>query len=122
MVEARHTELVNPSQPHRQSLTKNGEAVMGMTGITNQSRPEIDGLFEEQEMKLVPCRWSRTGWKYVEAETKQHKFFTNPNRANCHGYSSPDQVKARGNADFRYKQEGNDAFMTTNKQFYSHEK
>merc|ERR1711957_387538 len=46
-------------------------------------------------MKLVPCRWSRTGWKYVEAETKQHKFFTNPNRANCHGYSSPDQVKAR---------------------------
>ena len=41
MVEARHTELVNPSQPHRQSLTKNGEAVMGMTGLTNQSRPEI---------------------------------------------------------------------------------
>ena len=73
-------------------------------------------------MKLVPCRWSRTGWKYVEAETKNHKFFTNPNRANSHGYSSPDQVQQRGNADFRYKQSGDDAFMTTNKHFYAHDK
>jgi len=73
-------------------------------------------------MKLVPCRWSRTGWKYVEAETKNHKFFGNPNRTNCHGYSAPDQVQQRANADFRYKQSGHDAFMTTNKHFYDNEK
>lgn len=44
MVEARHNELVNPSQPHRQGLTKAGEEVMGMTGLTNQSRPEVGKL------------------------------------------------------------------------------
>ena len=46
---------------------------------------KLDEIFNEQEMKLVPCRWSRTGWKYVEAETGNHKFFANPNRQNCHG-------------------------------------
>tara|TARA_B110000285_G_C14689208_1_gene408282 strand:- start:406 stop:585 length:180 start_codon:yes stop_codon:yes gene_type:complete len=42
-----------------------------------------------KEMKLVPCRWSKTGWKYVEVDPGTHKFFVNPNRANAHGYNSP---------------------------------
>ena len=42
MVEAKqHQQLVNPSQPHRQSLTKAGENVMGMTGLTDKSRPDV---------------------------------------------------------------------------------
>ena len=84
------------------------------------ARMSVDQMFEEQEMKLVPCRWSRTGWKYVEAETGEHKFFKNPNRANCHGYNSPG--RGRGNVDFRYKQNNTEAFMTTNEKFFSQER
>lgn len=41
---------------------------------------------EEKKLKLVPSRWSHTGWKYVLDDPKSTKFFTNPNRANCHGW------------------------------------
>ena len=65
-------------------------------------------------MKLVPCRWSRTGWKYVEAEPSGHKFFGNPNRTNAHGHASQDQFRrGKGDSDFRYKEDVKDAFMTT---------
>ena len=37
---------------------------------------EVNDPFDLQsEMKLVPCRWSRTGWKYVEKEACSYKFF-----------------------------------------------
>ena len=69
-------------------------------------------------MKLVPCRWSRTGWKYVEVDPKEHKFFGNPNRANSHGIpmqGSPQKAQqARAVND--------DAFRTTNNHFYASDK
>jgi len=78
-------------------------------------------------MKLVPCRWSRTGWKYVEADTSAHKFFTNQNRNNCHGYNSPG-MPSRGRAkdimqhNSSTKDNTSDQFMTTNRAFFSHER
>ena len=37
-------------------------------------------------MHLVPCRWSKHGFKYVQVDLKDHnKFFRNPNRVNGHG-------------------------------------
>ena len=39
--------------------------------------------------RLVPCRWSHTGWKYVEEEPNSSRFFTNPNRVNGSGWMSP---------------------------------
>ena len=68
-------------------------------------------------MKLVPCRWSRTGWKYVEADPNEHKFFGNPNRANCHGYQSP-----RGRQMDRTKKIMDDTFMTTSMKFFSQDR
>ena len=55
MVE-KHNELVNPSQPHRQGLTKNGEAVMGMTGLSGdvEQRSEVSkygGAIVEELLK-----------------------------------------------------------------------
>jgi len=41
----------------------------------------------ERPMHLVPCRWRKDGWKYVEADTSGHRFFTNPNRINAVGMS-----------------------------------
>ena len=38
-------------------------------------------------MHLVPCRWQRNGWKYVEADPQEHHFFNNPNRVNSIGFS-----------------------------------
>lgn len=40
-------------------------------------------------MNVVPCRWSNSGWKYIEIDAEEQKFFGNPNRRNSHGYNSP---------------------------------
>lgn len=40
-----------------------------------------------RHMHLVPCRWQRNGWKYVEADPAAHDFFNNPNRINSVGFS-----------------------------------
>jgi hypothetical protein len=37
---------------------------------------------------LVPCRWQRSGWKYVKVNPEEHKYFSNPNRVNSQGYSA----------------------------------
>ena len=37
------------------------------------------------KMHLVPCRWSKTGWKYVEVDPKNVNFLNNPNRVNSFG-------------------------------------
>ena len=55
-------ELMTAGVDTRATVTKEGERVILGMG----TRKEIDSLFEKQEMKLVPCRWSRTGWKYAE--------------------------------------------------------
>ena len=62
-------------------------------------------LGNDTEMKLVPCRWSRTGWKYVEVETNTHKFFGNINRNNCHGYNSPGLPSRGRAADYKQHKE-----------------
>jgi hypothetical protein len=42
----------------------------------------------EENLQLVPCRWSHTGWKYVQADPGATQFFTNPNRVNSFGFST----------------------------------
>ena len=68
-------------------------------------------------MKLVPCRWSRTGWKYVESDPKEHKFFSNPNRVNSHGVQKKEAARAK-----YVRSPENDTFRTTNEHFYASDK
>lgn len=42
----------------------------------------------EENLQLVPCRWSHTGWKYVQKDPGNTNFFTSPNRVNSFGFSS----------------------------------
>ena len=46
----------------------------------------------EENLQLVPCRWSHTGWKYVQKPTAKTNFFTSPNRVNSHGFAATGQV------------------------------
>ena len=39
------------------------------------------------QMQLVPCRWQKSGWKYVEVQPGSTKFFSSPNRVNSVGFS-----------------------------------
>ena len=74
-------------------------------------------------MHLVPCRWEKSGWKYVESDPAKHGFFNNQNRINSHGFS-PNQ-KSQINAHY-YQQQGMvgpkfetvDQFATTYKSFF----
>ena len=38
-----------------------------------------------KELHLVPCRWERSGWRYVQRDPAGHQFFNNPNRVNNFG-------------------------------------
>lgn len=42
----------------------------------------------------MPCRWSHTGWKYVQKDPGYTHFFTSPNRVNSFGFTSA-QAKNR---------------------------
>lgn len=42
----------------------------------------------DQQLHLVPCRWERSGWRYVQKDPKEHGFFRNPNRVNNFGVQS----------------------------------
>jgi len=46
-----------------------------------------DKSLPDEALLLVPCRWSNTGWKYVQTDPKAQKFFTNPNRSNSFGWT-----------------------------------
>ena len=43
--------------------------------------------FPEEKLQLVPCRWSHTGWKYVQCDPEATNFFSNPNKVNNIGFS-----------------------------------
>ena len=65
----------------------------------NISRDVLDmelDLENQGKMHLVPCRWSRSGWKYVEVDPKDHQFFKNPNRVNSFGVPDPKRHRRGG--------------------------
>lgn len=64
-----------------------------------------------QRLHLVPCRWERSGWKYVERDPADHRFFQNPNRVNNFGITAE---KKRFNSQRR-----DSHFMTTNKSAFA---
>ncbi len=53
---------------------------------------QFDQMDAEMSMNanlhLVPCRWSPTGWRYVQKDPKEQKFFNNANRVNNFGVAS----------------------------------
>ena len=34
----------------------------------------------------MPCRWAKSGWKYVQADPSKTKYFNSPNRVNSFGH------------------------------------
>ena len=62
-----------------------------------------------ENLKLVPCRWSHTGWKYVQANPETTNFFSSPNRVNSFGFSAgkkQSQAHRRMNASVNSRSEG----------------
>lgn len=53
---------------------------------------QFDQMDAEMSMNanlhLVPCRWSPSGWRYVQRDPKDHRFFNNANRVNNFGVAS----------------------------------
>lgn len=59
----------------------------GRDAVNSQDIKTAQGIPEEN-LQLVPCRWSHTGWKYVQKDPGNTNFFTNPNRVNSFGFST----------------------------------
>ena len=47
-------------------------------------------------MQLVPCRWQKSGWKYVEEDPGATRFFNSPHRVYSLGTSSYDCIPQVG--------------------------
>jgi len=49
----------------------------------------LDPYALDDNIKLIPDRWSHTGWKNANTEPSEqiHGFFSSPNRMNSLGYS-----------------------------------
>ena len=73
---------MTPSNKHYQ-LDVN-ERVVGLTKTPGYG-VSLEPYNLDEKIKLVPDRWSHTGWKYVGDEPSNHKFFANPNRVNSFG-------------------------------------
>lgn len=49
-----------------------------------------------QALHLVPCRWERSGWRYVQADPGHTGFFNNPNRVNNFGVMADGKQRRYG--------------------------
>ena len=54
---------------------QNSKAQPARHSIIEQYDYEVDG--DMPKMHLVPCRWEKSGWKYVQVDPKEHNFFNN---------------------------------------------
>jgi len=72
-----------------------------------------DEIAMNAALHLVPCRWERSGWRYVQADPAAIGFFNNPNRVNNFGVN-PDKKRyasaVRGGAASFYKTSNKSAF------------
>ena len=79
----------------------------------------------EENLQLVPCRWSHTGWKYVQADPSEAKFFKSPNRVNSFGFNQTkkaEQMKQRGNRSVNNRDglyPGESEFQTSYARFFN---
>ena len=80
---------------HKQFTRNQNKPVAAAHNITQELDIELDAE-GQTKMHLVPCRWSRSGWKYVEVDPKDHTFFKNPNRVNSFGVTSPQKGRKGG--------------------------
>lgn len=61
-----------------------------MQSVTKQDHYVLD-----ENIRLVPCRWSNTGWKYVNDDPSNQRFFKSPNRVNSHGWGIDKSMRDR---------------------------
>ena len=82
----------NGLDAHKQYTRNQAGGQQHVSAAHNIGQGDLDvelDLEGQTKMHLVPCRWTRSGWKYVEVDPKEHNFFNNPNRVNSFGIQSP---------------------------------
>lgn len=89
-------------------------AAPGQAAAMMEQAADYDPMAAEvnpnDNMHLVPCRWERSGWRYVQKDPAKIGFFNNPNRVN--NFGSPPQRKFASslNRDSFYKSANRSAF------------
>ena len=68
-----------------------------------------------KNLHLVPCRWERSGWRYVQKDPADEKFFRNPNRVNNFGVNADKKRLASSNRESFYRSANKSAFQNTGK-------
>lgn len=83
--------MTNSAAARSRATSKNANELRATPAKAHHSRKITDVHAplntDRPELYLVPSRWSKSGWKYVEEDPNHHRFFSNPNRMNSHGYS-----------------------------------
>lgn len=72
---ANGSQIVAGSQEEEKLRAVNGDTLESMKFEMNMNN----------NLHLVPCRWEKSGWRYVQKDPNVHNFFNNPNRVNSFG-------------------------------------
>jgi len=82
-------------------------ATQKMEGSSRSGMQMNDMRDNEMEMNknlhLVPSRWERSGWRYVQKDPADIQFFQSPNRVNNFGVNGDRKRFASSNQDSFYK-------------------
>jgi hypothetical protein len=85
----------------------------GLQATKSPKFPQIDHdamdaeISMNENLHLVPCRWERSGWRYVQKDPADHGFFNNPNRVNNFGVDSGKKRFASSNRRDSFYNTGN---------------
>ena len=71
-------------QPYESALMNSGKAQV-----------VVEGMPPQENLQLVPCRWSKSGWKYVQKDPSKFQYFNNPNRVNSFGFTQKKMAQAQ---------------------------
>ena len=64
----------------------------------------------DSELHLVPSRWDRSGWRYVQKDPADSKFFQSPNRVNNFGVNGDRKRVVNNGRESFYKSANKSAF------------
>lgn len=72
---------------HHRGRSQNPSGYYNKNKLALQQQAGVEG-YPEENLQLVPCRWSHTGWKYVQCDPAKTQFFSSPNRVNSFGFKN----------------------------------
>ena len=98
------------SMSARKANSRGADMALAAADVLDMREMEIQ---MNNNLHLVPCRWERSGWRYVQKDPADTQFFQNPNRVNNFGVNAEKKRFASSNRESFYRSANKSAFDRT---------